>query len=323
MGCVKLHILDEQYKRTELKVSCFNIKLTSDFCSQNARSASLYSFNGKERDTEGLGGSGSTYDYGFRIYNPNIAKFLSVDPLTKDYPWYTPYQFAGNKPIWAIDLDGLEEAIVTQKFYDHGLGKLYTNITKDEELTKIWNSVNREDKVKSHRVYYGVITPSERGKNLGGYTVDLSATATFLDYYNRYGRIENASEDIKKEYTDYKNLFETNNIDVKEVLKCGKKVYGIFLDPTREEKEGTYNFLHEIAAHLRNRINDIFKSEKREHSEFHNYKGNSDLLKKYPNLENGGYSPYYQDIPESSEAGGIKDRVEEIFNNRQFTDRYE
>jgi RHS repeat-associated protein len=68
-----------------------------------------FGFNGKELDSEGMGGGGSTYDYGFRIYNPQIAKFLSVDPLTQSYPWYTPYQFAGNKPIWAIDLDGLEE----------------------------------------------------------------------------------------------------------------------------------------------------------------------------------------------------------------------
>ena len=49
-------------------------------------------------------------DYGLRLYNPAIAKFLSVDPLAPDYPWYTPYQFAGNKPIRFIDLDGLEEA---------------------------------------------------------------------------------------------------------------------------------------------------------------------------------------------------------------------
>ena len=48
-------------------------------------------------------------DYGFRLYNPAIGRFLSVDPLAPDYPWYTPYQFAGNKPIWAVDLDGLEE----------------------------------------------------------------------------------------------------------------------------------------------------------------------------------------------------------------------
>lgn len=71
-----------------------------------------YGFNGKEKDDEGLGGGGSTYDYGFRIYNPALGRFLSTDPLTKSYPWYTPYQFAGNKPIVAIDLDGLEEYIV-------------------------------------------------------------------------------------------------------------------------------------------------------------------------------------------------------------------
>jgi hypothetical protein len=33
---------------------------------------------------------------------------LSVDPITKQYPWYTPYQFAGNTPIQAVDLDGGE-----------------------------------------------------------------------------------------------------------------------------------------------------------------------------------------------------------------------
>jgi hypothetical protein len=55
-----------------------------------------------------MGGGGSTYDYGFRIYNPALGRFLSVDPLTKEYPYYTPYQFAGNMPINCIDLDGLE-----------------------------------------------------------------------------------------------------------------------------------------------------------------------------------------------------------------------
>lgn len=81
------------------------------FTSANYR----YGFNGKELDPEGMGGGGSTYDYGFRIYNPNLGRFLSVDPLSIDYPWYTPYQFAGNTPIWAIDLDGLEEYFVTEK----------------------------------------------------------------------------------------------------------------------------------------------------------------------------------------------------------------
>jgi RHS repeat-associated protein len=72
-----------------------------------------YGFNGKESDNE-VSGNGNQYDYGFRIYNPRLGKFLSVDPLLKDYPWYTPYQFAGNTPIQAIDLDGLEPKTMIQ-----------------------------------------------------------------------------------------------------------------------------------------------------------------------------------------------------------------
>jgi len=67
-----------------------------------------FGFNGKEADRNGEWGNLNHYDYGFRIYNPGIAKFLSVDPLRREYPWYTPYQFAGNTPIQAIDIDGLE-----------------------------------------------------------------------------------------------------------------------------------------------------------------------------------------------------------------------
>jgi RHS repeat-associated protein len=70
-----------------------------------------YGFNGKEKDDQGEWGM-THYDYGFRIYNPGLARFLSVDPLTKSYPMLTPYQFASNTPIWAIDLDGLEAFIV-------------------------------------------------------------------------------------------------------------------------------------------------------------------------------------------------------------------
>ncbi len=69
-----------------------------------------FGFNGKEKDKEVS--ATTTYDYGFRIYSPALGRFLSVDPLTGNYPWYTPYQFAGNTPIQAIDLDGLEPVTV-------------------------------------------------------------------------------------------------------------------------------------------------------------------------------------------------------------------
>ena len=64
-----------------------------------------YRYVGKERDEEtGL------YYHGARYYAGWLARFVSVDPLKDDYPYYTPYQYEGNQPIVAIDLDGLEPA---------------------------------------------------------------------------------------------------------------------------------------------------------------------------------------------------------------------
>jgi len=77
-----------------------------------------YGFNGKENDREVIGTGSGTQDYGMRIYNPSLGRFLSVDPLTKSYPMLTPYQFASNTPIQATDLDGEEANIVV-----HTVGK--------------------------------------------------------------------------------------------------------------------------------------------------------------------------------------------------------
>lgn len=71
-----------------------------------------YGFNGKENDPETVGTGSGTQDYGFRIYNPALGRFLSVDPLSKEFPWYSPYHYAGNSPIVNIDLDGLEDVSI-------------------------------------------------------------------------------------------------------------------------------------------------------------------------------------------------------------------
>jgi len=80
-----------------------------------------YGFNGKEKDKDL--NSLTAYDYGFRIYNPAIGKFLSVDPLAQSYPWNSVYAYAEGDPVNCIDLDGLEKvyhyAITSNKLGDH------------------------------------------------------------------------------------------------------------------------------------------------------------------------------------------------------------
>ena len=64
-----------------------------------------YGFNGKENDRDiNEGGQ----DYGLRIYDTRIARFLSVDPLAKAYASWSPYPFAMNRPVDGVDMDGLE-----------------------------------------------------------------------------------------------------------------------------------------------------------------------------------------------------------------------
>ena len=88
-----------------------------------------YAFNGKEQDDKGewvsinspdnIQRSSTHYDYGFRIYNPGLARFLSLDPLTTEYPMLTPYQFASNRPIDGIDIDGQEYLTYIINWYDN------------------------------------------------------------------------------------------------------------------------------------------------------------------------------------------------------------
>jgi len=66
-----------------------------------------YSFNGKETDAET-----DLQDYGMRIYNPELGRFLSRDPLAAKYPFYSPYLFAGDRPIVSIDKNGDHEFTV-------------------------------------------------------------------------------------------------------------------------------------------------------------------------------------------------------------------
>jgi RHS repeat-associated protein len=93
-----------------------------------------FSFNGKENDNE-VKGEGNQQDYGFRIYDPRLGKFLSVDPLAKQFPWYTPYQFSGNKVINSIDMDGAEELLVI-RWYDNDkyIGQSYIYVPTSQRV---------------------------------------------------------------------------------------------------------------------------------------------------------------------------------------------
>jgi RHS repeat-associated protein len=66
-----------------------------------------YGFQGQEKDDE-IKGEGNSLNYTFRMHDPRVGRFFAVDPLTKDYPWNSPYAFSENRVLDAIELEGLE-----------------------------------------------------------------------------------------------------------------------------------------------------------------------------------------------------------------------
>ena len=82
----------------------------------DASSIYRYGFQGQEKNDE-TKGSGNIYDFKFRIYDPSIGRFLSVDPLSSSYPWNSSYAFSENRVIDGVDLEGLEYATIIYKYY--------------------------------------------------------------------------------------------------------------------------------------------------------------------------------------------------------------
>jgi RHS repeat-associated protein len=70
-----------------------------------------YGFQRQEKDDE-IKGSGNSINYKYRMHDPRLGRFLSLDPLAPDYPYNSPYAFSENRVIDAVELEGLEKYVV-------------------------------------------------------------------------------------------------------------------------------------------------------------------------------------------------------------------
>ncbi|MDQ0105042.1 RHS repeat-associated protein [Chitinophaga terrae (ex Kim and Jung 2007)] len=80
----------------------------------NGTPENKYKFTGQLFDDD-LGWN--TYQMRFRTMDPQIGRFLQVDPLSPKYVHNSTYAYAENDVIRAIDIEGLEKYIVTMRAF--------------------------------------------------------------------------------------------------------------------------------------------------------------------------------------------------------------
>lgn len=110
-----------------------------------------YGFNGKEDDNE-VKGSANSLDFGARIYDPRLGKWLSTDPSQRKYPHKTPYGFASESPISRLDVDGRDDFhfyTVTQSVWIDGPGGPYLKMIG----TTTWYTITKNNEKNTYTVH--------------------------------------------------------------------------------------------------------------------------------------------------------------------------
>ncbi|WP_434063925.1 RHS repeat domain-containing protein [Mangrovimonas cancribranchiae] len=113
-----------------------------------------YGFQGQEKDDE-IKGEGNSINYKFRMHDPRVGRFLSLDPLAPQYPHNSPYAFSENRVIDGIELEGLEFLDVNESRVSTSYGAIHIKLGNVNESTR--HSLGEAVYSKWNGEYLGVV----------------------------------------------------------------------------------------------------------------------------------------------------------------------
>jgi RHS repeat-associated protein len=139
----------------------------------NSKSGYRFRFNGKENDFETYG-DGNALDFGARIYDSRLGRWMSVDPLAHNYQELSPYQIVDNSPLIFIDPDG--------KWIDWVFSKGARELRRELKSTENGKLIWKELRNYPGRIVIKVVNEVAVGENNGVLSLMGGVTITPGDF---------------------------------------------------------------------------------------------------------------------------------------------
>ena len=163
-------------------------------------------FNGMEKDDEVKGG-GNSYDFGARMYDSRVGRWLSLDAKKSSKPSCTPYNFVMNNPTIKIDPDGNTDFYFNGKYIGtDGLENGMIGLVKNKDV---------KNQIKKNSYSFG--TDIKHGDNKDFIVVDyniLEAANVILDLALTKGQENEFGTIFRKDNND--NRYKMTDIGIKE-----------------------------------------------------------------------------------------------------------
>ncbi|OFY11305.1 MAG: hypothetical protein A2W94_07175 [Bacteroidetes bacterium GWE2_42_42] len=176
-----------------------------------------FGFNGKEKVDELFESSGSAYDFGARLYDSRLGRWMACDPMAVKYPGYSPYHFGYCDPIAVIDPDGRENVIVVgvqggpdeymtreNNFYGRAVHHAKKLSSSGEQTTVLINRNDIADRIRGERYIFKL-------RESGVKIVYYSSEQDIFNYVNNRSKMDESGKEYTEDVTDLVFLNHSNS----------------------------------------------------------------------------------------------------------------